>query len=189
MLLPETLPVLETSQLRLRPFVLSDGDRLESLIGTHEIARHTMNIPYPYPKGGGAEWIGTHADAIKNGTGYNFAIVPRNAPDDGLAGGIGLRPNPDQGHAELGYWIANAFWGRGYATEAARAIVRFGFESLELRRIYAHHMGSNPASGRVLLKAGMTLEGVLRQHVRKWDHIEDFVTYGILRHEYFDRPE
>lgn len=186
MRLPESMPVLETPQLRLRPFALSDGARLEVLCNAYEIARHTMNIPHPYPEGAGAEWIGTHEASFRAGTAYNFAMVPRDADDDALVGGIGLRAVPDQDHAELGYWVSVPAWGRGYATEAARAIMRFGFETLELRRIYAHHMGSNPASGRVLMKAGMRLEGTLREHIRKWDHIEDFVTYGVLRQEFLD---
>jgi RimJ/RimL family protein N-acetyltransferase len=90
----------------------------------------------------------------------------------------------DQGIAEIGYWIAVPYWGRGYATEAAAEIVRYGFEERNLQRVFACHFTRNPASGRVLQKAGMKYEGTLRQHVRKWDEYVDVAFYGVLRHEY-----
>jgi RimJ/RimL family protein N-acetyltransferase len=72
------------------------------------------------------------------------------------------------------------YWGRGYATEAALAVIAFGFEELGLNRIYAQHMASNPASGRVMQKAGMRHEGTLRQHVTKFGIVDDIAIYGIL---------
>ena len=83
--------------------------------------------------------------------------------------------------AELGYWIGKPYWGQGYCTEAARATLDFGFEQLGLNRIFAHHFARNPASGRVMQKIGMTREGRLRQHVKKWDAFEDLELYGILK--------
>jgi RimJ/RimL family protein N-acetyltransferase len=83
--------------------------------------------------------------------------------------------------AELGYWIGKPFWGRGYATEAARALVQYGFDTLGLHRIYARHLTRNPASGRVLHKIGMTHEGYRRKHEKKWGIYEDDKLYGILR--------
>jgi RimJ/RimL family protein N-acetyltransferase len=75
-------------------------------------------------------------------------------------------------------------WGKGYATEAGRAALRFGFEHLELNRIWAYHMVRNPASGRVLAKVGMEREGLLRQHVRKNEVFEDVVLMALLRQEW-----
>ena len=88
---------------------------------------------------------------------------------------------PEHRQAELGFWIGRDWWGQGYAREAARAVLRFGFETLELNRISAHHLVRNPASGRVLLAIGMQREGVLRQRVRKWGKYEDVVLYAVLR--------
>ena len=76
------------------------------------------------------------------------------------------------------------YWNRGYATEAARAMLTFGFEVLELNRIFAEYYARNPASGRVMQKIGMTHEGMLRQHMFKDDRFEDSVVYGILRSEW-----
>jgi ribosomal-protein-alanine N-acetyltransferase len=72
-------------------------------------------------------------------------------------------------------------------TEAAGALLRYGFEILELNKIYASHFLGNPASGRVMQKVGMTYEGILRQHLRKDDHYEDLATYSILKHEWEKR--
>ena len=87
-------------------------------------------------------------------------------------------------NAEAGYWIGRPFWSRGYATEALRAVLAYGFEGLELHRIHAHHFARNSASGRVMQKADMQLEGVHREHAKKDDHFEDIVVYGILRAEW-----
>ena len=91
-------------------------------------------------------------------------------------------------HAELDYWLGVSYWGQGYATEAANEMLRYGFESLNLHRIFASHFGHNPASGRILTKLGMRHEGIQRQHIRKWDKFVDSELYGILRHEW-KQPE
>ena len=82
--------------------------------------------------------------------------------------------------AELGYWVRESHWGRGYATEAGREILDFGFASLKLHRIHARHLVRNPASGRVLQKLGMRREGIHRHAVRKWDVFEDVAQYAAL---------
>ena len=86
--------------------------------------------------------------------------------------------------AELGYWLGVPYWGKGYATEASQEILRFGFETLKLRRIYASYVTENPTSGRVLEKIGMRYEGILRSHICKWDVFHDLVFYGILHDEF-----
>ena len=83
----------------------------------------------------------------------------------------------------MGYWMGVPYWNHGYCSEAARALVAHGFQQMGLHRIYAFHFVRNPASGRVMQKAGMTYEGTLRQHVKKWERYEDLTAYGILRSE------
>jgi [ribosomal protein S5]-alanine N-acetyltransferase len=84
----------------------------------------------------------------------------------------------------LGYWIGKDFWNKGYGTEAACAVLKYGFKVMGLHRIHAHHFGSNPASGKIMQKLGMTYEGTKRQHIKKWDKFEDAVVYGILKNEF-----
>ena len=93
---------------------------------------------------------------------------------------MGLHLKLQHLRAELGYWIGVPFWNRGYATEAAEAVIKFGFEELGLNRIEAEHFTRNPASWRVMEKLGMTLEGVRRQHVLKEDELEDLALYAVL---------
>ena len=111
-----------------------------------------------------------------------FAIVRRTG--NTLLGGMGLRIAAEHARAELGYWIGVPHWGLGYATEAAAAVLRYGFEELGLRRIHAGHYANNPASGRVLTKVGMAREGHLRAHVVKWGEPLDVVEYAILAEEW-----
>ena len=98
-------------------------------------------------------------------------------------GSISLRLNIPNRRAELGYWIGVPYWNRGYATEAGKALVDYGFDELGLNRIEAHCMARNPASGRVLEKLRMKPEGILRQHMVKSSVPEDIVLYAVLTSE------
>lgn len=175
-------PTLTTERLILRPYTPADAPELQRRIGEFEIAL-TTRIPYPYEDGMAEEFIGKQSEEYARGEAANFAVTHRR--DGSLIGGIGLgKINRAAEHAELGYWIATACWGQGYATEAAREVVRYGFEQLVLNRIYAFHMARNPASGRVMQKTGMVYEGCQRQHANRWGFFEDVVLYGILKSEY-----
>lgn len=180
-------PILRTERLNLRPFRTDDAARVRLLAGDRAVADTTMNIPHPYLDGMAERWIDTHDPLWLEGRSIVFAIA--REPDDLLIGAIGLTLNPVHDRAELGYWIGRPFWGHGYCTEAARAVVEYGFHELGLRRIHATHFVRNPASGRVMEKLGMRREGVLRRHVRKWDDFEDLAVCGILREEYGAAPD
>lgn len=178
----QTQPELRTERLLLRPFTPGDAPAVKELAGDRDVAATTRLIPHPYEIGMAEAWIATHADKFQRGEFVTFAIVARN--EGNLVGAIGLVLNQKHDRGELGYWIGKPFWGLGYCTEAARAVVRYGFESLALHRIYANHMTRNPASGRVMQKIGMRQEGQLRQHLKKWGQFEDIEVYGILRSEW-----
>lgn len=180
--LPTAMPVLTTERLRLRPFTLLDAPAIQSLAGAREVAAGTLRIPHPYPDGLAEAWVLSQRGAYERGEELALAVV--RLDDGALVGAIGLAFAREDGHAELGYWIGVPYWGQGYATEAARALVAYGFLSLELQRIHARHFASNPASGRVLRKIGMTHEGRQRRHVRKWERLEDLELYGMLREEF-----
>lgn len=174
-------PALETARLILRPFVIADAPDVERLAGDRAIADTTQNIPHPYPAGGAVQWIETHAGVWAAGEGAPFAMTDRDT--GAVMGGIGLVINATNASAELGYWIGVPYWSLGYATEAARAVVGFGFE-LAMHRMHARHFTRNPASGRVMQKLGMKFEGVLRESARKWGRFEDVAVYGILDREW-----
>jgi RimJ/RimL family protein N-acetyltransferase len=171
-----------TERLVLRLFTLKDTARIADLVGEREIADTTLSIPHPYEEDMAREWIATHAGALKKDEGVNLAVVLRE-PDQ-LIGAIGLRLETGHARAEMGYWIGKPYWGQGYGTEAARAVLAYGFDVLKLNRIYAHCLVRNPPSARILRKIGMSPEGRLRQHVRKWGTFEDIDQFGILREDY-----
>ena len=111
----------------------------------------------------------------------HFAI----ATDHEACGCIGFRVYEDvyRGTAELGYWLGEEYWGRGIATRAVRAVSRWAFENFPLERIQARVFSSNPASCRVLEKAGFTYEGRQRRGALKINLLMDLVVYAILRDE------
>ncbi len=111
----------------------------------------------------------------------DFAITDKTTGE--ILGAIGLTHDHRYHNGELGYWIGEKFWGKGYATEAGRALLEFAFKEKNYHKVYARHFGSNPASGRVIEKIGMTREGLLRDHVTKDDRYEDLHYYGILQKE------
>jgi [ribosomal protein S5]-alanine N-acetyltransferase len=151
---------------------------VRALAGEREIAATTLNIPHPYAAGMAEAWISQHAAAFDARELATFAVI--TAGDGALIGAVGLAINATHARAELGYWIGAPYWNQGYATEAAREVLRFGFQDLELHRIQATHLARNPASGRVMQKIGMRREGRLRGHFIKWGSFEDVEIYGIL---------
>ena len=176
-------PTLTTERLVLRPLTARDVPDLVRHAGRREIADTTISIPHPYSEEQAQEWLVSNAGLFARGKAVVFAIQPKREAT--LAGAVGLRDlDPEHSQAEMGFWMSVELWGKGYATEAARAVLGFGFERLGLNRIYAHHMARNPASGRVLAKIGMQKEGVLRQRVRKWGVFEDVVLMAALKHEW-----
>ena len=179
-----SLPTLESERLVLRPFdAEADAAAVERLAGDFAIADATLTVPHPYPAGAGAAWIATHAERWASGSGLTLAIASGENPAD-VVGAIGVSITAEHRRAELGYWIGVPYWGRGYATEASRALLRFGFVDLALHRIQARHFLRNPASGRVLEKVGMQFEGVMRGSLRKWDRFEDAAMYAALAPEW-----
>lgn len=171
--------IIVTERLCLRPFRLGDAPEIQRLAGQREIAETTAAIPHPYENGMAEEWINSHDQQVKNGSAYHWAVT---LPEDGSPIGAISLMDVDRtvGMAELGYWIAVDHWKKGYCTEAARAVIAWAFESLELNRVHAHHFTRNPASGAVLRKAGMRHEGSRRQHFTRWGRREDIELYGIL---------
>ena len=176
------LPELQTRHLLLRGFRKADGPQVRHLAGAPEVAETTLNIPHPYQAGMAESWIASHRREYESGRGITLAVTLADSQQ--LVGAMGLILTRRFSRAELGYWIGKPYWGRGYATEAAAAMLRFGFQTLKLNKIHASHMTRNPASGRVMQKIGMVQEGLLRQHALKWDQFVDLAVYGLLAEDW-----
>jgi RimJ/RimL family protein N-acetyltransferase len=168
---------LLTARLLLRPYSSSDVPALVRLAGAREVAATTLRIPHPYTEQDARDFIAKYQ--AETGPESRFAVTLR--ADGQFCGGVGLRMDPSHQHAELGYWLGVPFWGCGYATEAARAALDYGFDVLNLHRIYASYFAHNVASREVLRKIGMRYEGCLRGHICKWDTFHDLECYGLLK--------
>jgi [ribosomal protein S5]-alanine N-acetyltransferase len=149
-------PTLQTLRLILRPFALEDAARVQLLAGDARIAAVTANVPHPYLDGMAEKWIATHQENWERGELAAFAITQKLSGL--LIGCISImRCNQEP---EIGYWIGVKYWNKGYATEACIAVTEFATLGLTLTRLCARHLSRNPASGRVLVKAGFTHVGV-----------------------------
>jgi RimJ/RimL family protein N-acetyltransferase len=182
-------PILHTLRLLLRPFQMSDAPAVKRYAGERDIANGTGRLPHPYTNGMADAWIMTHEELFATNKEAIWAIVAKD--DNTFIGSIGLVLSHEDHNAELGFWIGLPHWGCGYATEAARELVRYAFEQHEhprLEKVFARHFARNPSSGRVLQKIGMTQEGIQRKHFMKWEQLEDLVLYGLLREEWQSAP-
>ncbi|AFY92282.1 GNAT family N-acetyltransferase [Chamaesiphon minutus] len=175
--------ILETTRLILRPLSLADVPSLQSVSGVRKIADTMISIPHPYPDGEAERYIQRQISELEAGHAFTFAIDRQ--PDREFSGIIEIRDiDREHAQAELSFWLATELWGRGYMSEAIQPIIRFGFETLDLNRLYAYHMVRNPGSGKVLAKNGFTQEGVLRQRVYKWGVFEDVKIWAMLRQDW-----
>jgi RimJ/RimL family protein N-acetyltransferase len=180
--------LINTERLLLREF---NPDDWQALLAFQDDPRFQRF----YPQEGNSEletrrfvqgWVAQQADVPRQS--YQLAIT---LPESGLLiGNVGLRVRWLGGHqtgshqGDIGYGVHPDHWGQGYATEAARAMLDLGFRELQLHRIWAQCNAENRASARVLIKIGMRLEGVLREHDRFKGRWWDEEIYAILVHEW-----
>jgi ribosomal-protein-alanine N-acetyltransferase len=150
------------------------------------IVRHANNrnvwinlrdrFPHPYTLADARNWLECVVGVSPENS---FAI----AVGDEAVGGIGFTVQHDVAHrsAEIGYWLGEEFWGRGIATQALIAVTDYAFANYDLCRLYAHVFEWNPASARVLEKAGYEFEGRLRKSVTKDGQTIDQLMYAVVR--------
>lgn len=166
-------PVLKTPRLILRGLTKGDEAELRAAADHESIARGTAGIPNPYTMEDAISFVGGRFNDFMGEAGGVFAVVERESGH--IVGCVGISPNR-KGSAEIGYWITPSRWNRGYCTEAVARLISFGREVMGLHRISANHFPDNPASGRVLEKAGMTREGVLKGYLsRDGEHLDAVV--------------
>jgi RimJ/RimL family protein N-acetyltransferase len=137
----------------LRALVPADAPRVAELCGDWEVARMTALIPHPYPPAAAESWIAGCREADAAGEPCTYAIT--RAADGLLVGAIGLAA-PSKDGDSFGYWVGRPYWGNGYATAAARAVIALAFSRLDIDTLQAIHLARNPASGRVMAKCGMS---------------------------------
>ncbi len=161
---------VRTDRLLLRPGWIEDAPALARAID-EPVARNTVRLPWPYDLAAAQSFLSRPHDIRAP----ECLIFARTAGIPRLVGGVGLAADAD-GH-EIGYWLARPYWGLGFATEAAAALLRAGRDSLRIDRVRAGHFADNPASGRVLRKLGFRPTGqVVRRHsVARGDDVDSLL--------------
>lgn len=154
----------------LVPIVPKHADTIQRLVASDRSIIEQTRLPDPYPEDGAARWIEYARPRHQQDTEYTFAVEH----DREVVGVCGLIVSDDRREAELGYWIGRPYWGRGYATEAARASVAFAFDWTDVDRVVALPLADNLPSRRVLEKAGFRLTG-LRPAEAPWEGKEQAV--------------
>lgn len=170
-------PEIKTERLILSQLKEEDLDLVTEYLQNRIFSDLTSNIPYPYTRQDAEFWLKMSGAAFDKNTGFTFAV--RNKEGQ-IMGAVGLHDRDDD-KAELGYWMGIPFWNKGYITEAAKAVIDFGFKELHVNKIYATCFLHNPASGRIMEKAGMEQEALLKQHLKKDDEYFDVMMYSVFR--------
>ena len=145
---------LETERLTLRLPGEADAASIERLIGDWDVAQMLGRVPYPYPEGGALDWIAELRPKVAAGEALNLVLIEKARPETGAIGSVGLDTREGWEQLELGYWLGKPYWGRGYMTEAAKALVDHAFGAMDLDRIGSGHLPENLASRSVLTKLG-----------------------------------
>ncbi len=181
----QPFPQIKTTRLLLTEPKAGDIPRIVQLAANPRVSDYTLNLPFPYAEKDAVYWLNLAQQGLKNGTHFIFAI--RLKSENTFIGGIGLTLEPRFNRAEVGYWLGEPFWNQGYATEATKAIIGFGFHTLGLNKITSSYLAENPASGRVMQKCDMTREGELKEHICKGTTYHTLILYGLTKSDYQKR--
>ncbi len=145
-----------TQRLMLRPGWTEDAPELTHAIAHQQVVRNLGRAPWPYALGDAQAFLAAQS-AVAERNGASFLICTLDHGVSRIVGGVGFGPYDGEPH-EFGYWITPDAWGRGYATEAGRAVIDIA-RALRVPRLSAGHYADNPASGRVLRKLGFQPTG------------------------------
>ncbi len=175
-------PLLHTTRLRLRPFTDADADLLFALHSSTSVMRYWDAPPWREPARA-ERFLAMCRTLEDEGTGARVAV--ERVSDGAFVGWCSLtRWNPDFRSAALGYCFDEAMWGHGYATEAAHALLRWAFDTLDLNRVQSETDTRNVASARVLEKIGFVREGTLREECIVDGEVSDTWVFGLIKREW-----
>ncbi len=177
------IPVLETQRLLLKRLSLNDADDVFEYANDDDITKYVIWDRHR-SKQASIDFINFAAEQFKLGEAIVWGIEIK--AERKVIGTIDLRNyNGNNKCADTGYCISKKYWGKGFTTEALKAVIDFGFERLYLNRIEAHCEEENTGSWRVMEKVGMKFEGVLREKVFVKERFRSMKMYSILRSEYY----
>ena len=164
---------------KIREWRLSDAADLAAALSNRKVLDNLRDgLPFPYTEKDASDYISAMLSADRNNT-FAFAVTV----DDKAVGSIGVfrQGNIHRLTAELGYYIAEEYWGNGIITDAVKQICEYDFENSDIIRIYAEPFAHNIASCRVLEKAGFGFEGTLKQNAVKNDEVLDMKMYALIK--------
>jgi len=173
---PLPLPRLDCGVALLRPWRLDDLDSLVANASHADVSRGLRDhFPYPYTGDDGRAWLARAVDEADRAWAIEI--------DGAAVGGLGLHPGTDvhRHSAELGYWLGRRWWGRGRMSTIVACFAPEAMRAFRLHRLYAAVYANNPASMRVLEKAGFTREGVQKSAVVKRGELLDLIVYARVR--------
>ena len=165
--------------IRIREWKMSDAAALAKALSNRNILNNLRDgLPFPYTEKDAEEYIGAMLNADKNDT-FAFAVTA----DEKVVGSIGAfrQNNIHRFTAELGYYLAEEYWGKGMMTEAVKQVCEYVFTNSDIIRIFAEPFAYNTGSCRVLEKAGFEFEGTLRQNAVKNGKVLDMKMYSIIK--------
>ncbi|MFC2103421.1 GNAT family N-acetyltransferase [Bacteroidota bacterium] len=169
----------------IRSYIKEDKNSLLKYASNYNISKYLRDsFPHPYSEKDADRWI---IAALYQNPELNFAIATNNE----LIGGIGITQQQDiyRYSAEIGYWLAEPFWGKGIATKSVKAMTEYVFNNFKINRLFAGVFEGNEASERVLGKAGYKLEGISSKAVYKEDKFLDQKMYGIVNEQFDIKTE
>ena len=152
--------IIETNRLLLRPLEMNDAPAIAAKIDNYEISKNLARVPYPYHRSDAEEFIDW---ALQHDQRSAFRVISLKADPDTLAGLISYDCMEERQKAELGYWLVQQHWGKGLMTEAAQAMVELAFMTSGLDSLSSCYFNENPASGKVLARAGFAITGTCLQ--------------------------
>ncbi len=177
------VPVLETDRLLLKKLSLNDAEDIYEYAHEDEVTKYVIWNRHK-SVGDSVEFINYAAEEFRNGTSIVWGLEVKN--ERKVIGTIDLRNfNNEHKCGEIGYCISKKYWNQGFTTEALKAVINFGFERLYLNRLEAHCELENIASWRVMEKAGMIYEGILREKVLIKSKFRSMKMYSILKSDYY----
>jgi RimJ/RimL family protein N-acetyltransferase len=174
---------IDTDRLMLRSPELADAQRISELIGNWDVAHWLVRVPYPYRYEHAVSWIERSSAERSVGAGFPFIIIERAS--NHLVGSVDLSLEDGPTAGTLGYWLGPDFWGQGYGTEAARAVIDFAFGTLGLMEVNASALPENERSIRVLEKAGLSYIDHRTENTVERGRVET-AYFAVTRHAWQD---
>jgi len=178
----KTFPTLHTPRLTLGQIEVSDIPTITAYASNPNVSKMLRTMPYPYAEKDAIFWLNKARTEFKKETAYIFRIGLRDRGE--FVGGVGLHLKKAHQKAVIGYWIGEPFWGKGYVTEALGAVLKFGFETLNLNKIQAVYKADNTQSGKVMIKNNMVKEGEMVDDMYQNGQFYTLIQYRLTKREY-----